>query len=188
MESTVNTMAKHGKRKIHQAIVIRSLPSATITPHAGVGAGMPAPRKLRVDSKMITCPTSKVASTTTVLTKLGNMCRSIIRAFDAPETRARSIKSCCLMARASPRTTRAYLAHSSTAMTMMTVVNPAPMAATSTRASRMEGNASLMSTTALLWNPLCRPCMPPASLVGCPARRQKEWPSMTPVAKPVPRA
>ena len=50
---------------------------------------------------------SRVASTMMVFTRLGNMCRSIMRNCDAPATRERAVKSCVFSASVSPRTSRA---------------------------------------------------------------------------------
>ena len=143
-------MASVGKKNSHQAVTMRARPSATIKPQAGVGFTSPAPRKLNVDSRMMTWPTSRVASTTTVFTTLGNMCRIIMRSGEAPATCARAIKSCCLMASASPRTIRANRAHSNSAITSTTVWKPGPLTATSTNASRIDGKASLMSTMRII--------------------------------------
>ena len=50
-------------------------------------------KKLKVDSRMMTWPTSRVASTIRVLTRFGKICRAIMRKLDAPATLARSMKS-----------------------------------------------------------------------------------------------
>ena len=91
----------------HHASTMSSLPSDTMRPHAGVGLGMPAPRKLSVASSRMTWPISSVPSTITVLTTLGKMCRTMIRKLEAPATRARATKSWALMLKVSPRTMRA---------------------------------------------------------------------------------
>ena len=38
------TMARPGKVQIHQAVVIKACPSATIVPHSAVGGCTPRPR------------------------------------------------------------------------------------------------------------------------------------------------
>ena len=89
-DMTVSIMATPGKVDIHQTPPANlSRPSETIDPQAGVGGGTPAPKKLRVDSKRITIPTWRVATTINVLIVPGNMCMNKIRAVDAPETLAR---------------------------------------------------------------------------------------------------
>ena len=55
-----------------------------------VGGGMPAPRKLRIDSVRTICPTLSVARTMTVLMTPGRMCLMIILKVEAPATRARA--------------------------------------------------------------------------------------------------
>ena len=47
-------MARPGNIDTHQAVTISSRPSAIMRPHAGVGRGSPAPRKLSADSSRIT--------------------------------------------------------------------------------------------------------------------------------------
>ena len=55
---TVSVIANPGKAVDHQIPPASlSRPSVTMEPHAGVGGGTPAPRKLRVDSSKITIPT-----------------------------------------------------------------------------------------------------------------------------------
>ena len=73
---------------IHHATASLSRPSATIEPHAGVGGGTPAPRKLNVDSSRITIPTSKLAKIINVFTTPGNMWTNNIRGVEAPATLA----------------------------------------------------------------------------------------------------
>ncbi len=107
MESTVSRIARPGKKATHQAATTSSRPSATIRPQAGVGRGMPTPRKLRVASSRITWPTSRVASTVMVLTTLGKMWRVRMRKVEAPATLDLATKSRFLRARVSPRTRRA---------------------------------------------------------------------------------
>ncbi|GIT43702.1 MAG: hypothetical protein Ct9H300mP11_16380 [Chloroflexota bacterium] len=60
-----------GKNATHQWETISSLPSATIRPQAGVGFGIPAPKKLKVGSTTMTKPTCSVAKTTRLLNILG---------------------------------------------------------------------------------------------------------------------
>ena len=59
----------------------------------GIGLGMPTPRKLKVDSNMITVPTSNVARTINVFTTFGSMCFIIILVVEHPATLARATKS-----------------------------------------------------------------------------------------------
>ena len=66
-------IANPGNIETHQAVTISSRPSAIMSPHAGVGRGRPAPRKLRADSSRMTYPTWSVARTTRELTTLGKM-------------------------------------------------------------------------------------------------------------------
>jgi hypothetical protein len=47
-------MASPGNIETHQAVTISSRPSAIMSPHAGVGRGSPAPRKLSADSSRMT--------------------------------------------------------------------------------------------------------------------------------------
>ena len=70
MDMTVNMIATPGTKETHHWVMMRSHPSATISPQVGVGLGIPAPKKLRVDSRIITKPTRRVASTTTLSTYL----------------------------------------------------------------------------------------------------------------------
>src|SRR5881628_52178 len=44
-ESTVTRMAMPGRIETHHACSMSPRPSATITPHDGVGGGVPAPRR-----------------------------------------------------------------------------------------------------------------------------------------------
>ena len=69
---------------IHGAMVTKSRPSETIDPHAGLGGGTPAPKKLNIDSERITEPTNKVESTITVLRTPGNKCLANILVGEAP--------------------------------------------------------------------------------------------------------
>src|SRR5207237_8217927 len=52
--STTSRIASPGKNDTHQALVTKSRPSAIIEPHAGVGGGMPAARKERDASTLLT--------------------------------------------------------------------------------------------------------------------------------------
>ena len=72
----------------HQAVLRKSLPSATIDPQAGVGGATPAPRKLRIDSSRITTLTCNVPTTITVLSTPGKRWVNKIRRVEAPATRA----------------------------------------------------------------------------------------------------
>ena len=66
-------MAAPGMSETHHAVRRYPLPAATMDPHAGVGGGTPAPRKLSVASTIMTQPTCKVTRTVQVATKLGKM-------------------------------------------------------------------------------------------------------------------
>ena len=114
-------MATPGQTATHQAVTRSSLPLAIISPQAGLGRGMPAPRKLKVASKRITCPTSRVARTMMVFITLGKICLRMILAFEAPATFARATKSRFFRLRVSPRTSRAYLDQNMETMTIITV-------------------------------------------------------------------
>src|SRR5262249_23943914 len=72
-DNTVNMMATPGNIETHHAVTINSRPSAIMRPHAGMGRGSPAPRKLRVDSRRMTYPTWRVAKTTSEFTTLGKI-------------------------------------------------------------------------------------------------------------------
>src|SRR5262249_4794278 len=86
--NTTSRIARPGKNDTHHAVVMNSRPSATIEPQAGVGGGMPAPRNDSAASTMMTSPTCRVNSTTTVLRMLGNRCTAMMRAGEQPATRA----------------------------------------------------------------------------------------------------
>ena len=143
-------MAIPGNKATHQAATSSSRPSATISPQAGVGLGIPAPRKLRVDSRIITKPTWSVASTTRLLNTLGKMCFSIIRGFDAPDTLARETKSCTRTDKVSPLDWRAYCAHKKIINTAMIDMKLAPNAATNTKAINMTGIDREISTNLII--------------------------------------
>ena len=68
---------------------ILSRPSDTMEPHAGVGGGIPAPRKLRVASSRMTIPTWRVATIISVFMMPGNICMNKILGVDAPATLAK---------------------------------------------------------------------------------------------------
>ena len=87
---TTRKMHTPGKKETHHASLMNALPSLTIAPHAGVGGGMPAPRKLRIASVRINYPTRNVAMTITVLMTPGKICQISIRKVDAPTTFARA--------------------------------------------------------------------------------------------------
>ena len=72
-ESTIRVMTTPGIKETHQAETRIPLPSAHIEPHEGIGGGMPAPKKLRVASRVITVPTLKVAKTIKLFSTLGKM-------------------------------------------------------------------------------------------------------------------
>ena len=108
---TTIRMASPGNSDTHHDEMISSLPSETMRPQAGLGLGIPAPRKLRLASRMMTNPTCRVASTTRLLNTFGKMCLSIIRASDAPATLALATKSWTRTVRDSPRACLAYCAH-----------------------------------------------------------------------------
>src|SRR5712691_13473367 len=62
-------------------------------PHDGVGGDIPTPKKESADSSKISEPTSIAVRTKTSGNALGRMCRTIIRAFDAPDTRPAATNS-----------------------------------------------------------------------------------------------
>jgi hypothetical protein len=110
----------------HHALASLPRPSATIWPQEGVGGGIPAPRKLRDASTMMTNPMCSVSNTMKVLRTFGRICTVMMRRCEQPRTCARAIKSRDLMANTSPRTTRAKRAHKISATAMTTVRKPAP--------------------------------------------------------------
>ncbi|GIT19947.1 MAG: hypothetical protein CM1200mP39_27530 [Dehalococcoidia bacterium] len=56
LKDIVTEYAKPGQNEIHQASSMNCLPSLTLLPHAGIGSGIPAPRKDRADSVSISPP------------------------------------------------------------------------------------------------------------------------------------
>ena len=60
---TTSIIATPGAVVTHQAVETYSLPSANMEPQAGVGGGMPAPRKLNDASTIMTQPTWRVSRT-----------------------------------------------------------------------------------------------------------------------------
>ncbi len=85
---TTRKIHNPGKMETHHASLMNALPSLTIAPQAAVGGGMPAPRKLRIASVRISCPTRNVAMTITVLMQPVRMCQISILNVDAPTTLA----------------------------------------------------------------------------------------------------
>src|SRR6266446_4036646 len=92
-DNTTSMIASPGQTAIHHAWSNTSRPSATRLPQVGAGGGTPAPRKLRADSTTIPQPICSVASTTTLLTRLGEMWTTRIRLVEDPATCARATKS-----------------------------------------------------------------------------------------------
>src|SRR5712691_3557670 len=62
-------------------------------PHDGVGGDIPTPKKESADSSKISEPTSIAVRTKTKGKAFGKICRTIIRAFDAPDTRPAATNS-----------------------------------------------------------------------------------------------
>ena len=89
-DSTVHAMPNPGITAIHQDESIYSLPCDTMLPHAGLGGGIPTPRKLRVDSARIIPPVPSVATTIVVFMMPGIRCFIIMRVGDAPATLAKA--------------------------------------------------------------------------------------------------
>ena len=87
---TVNAVPSPGMTAIHQDESIYSLPCATMLPHAGLGGGIPTPRKLKVDSARIIPPVPNVATTMVVFIIPGIRCFIIMRAGEAPATLAKA--------------------------------------------------------------------------------------------------
>ena len=82
---TRNKIESPGIVEIHQASSKYPRPSETKDPQVGVGAGIPTPRKLRIDSASTRLPAFIVAITKTVLLMLGSICLNINLDCDAPE-------------------------------------------------------------------------------------------------------
>jgi len=68
-----------GQKLNHQAVARYILPSPTIKPQAGVGGGIPTPKKLKDDSSKMTNAVWSVIRTRRLGTTLGKMCRMMIR-------------------------------------------------------------------------------------------------------------
>ena len=96
-----------GRIETHQACSMSPRPSATITPHDGVGGGIPTPRNDNAASSTMTYPTWSVASTRIEGIRFGTMWRSMIVRLEQPAMRASATNSCCLRPSVSPRTRRA---------------------------------------------------------------------------------
>ena len=75
--TTVN-MASPGKVEIHHARPSTSRPTATISPHSGVGGCAPSPRKLRPAPTEMAWPNSSVESTSSGIAMFGSTCRNMI--------------------------------------------------------------------------------------------------------------
>src|SRR5262249_18484683 len=101
--STTTVMARPGKREYHHAEFMYCRPSATIAPQVGVGGGIPAPRKLKIASVMITHPTCRVSITTNVLATLGKMCHAMMQRLEVPIVCEALTKSRSLRLITSPR-------------------------------------------------------------------------------------
>ena len=104
---TTSMIAIPGVVVTHQAVETYSLPSANMEPQAGVGGGMPAPRKLSDASTIITQPTCRVSRTINVGITFGKRWRIMMRQSDAPDTSALAMKSRCIKPKTSPLITRA---------------------------------------------------------------------------------
>ena len=76
---TTSMIATPGAVVTHQAVDTYSLPSASMEPQAGVGGGMPAPKKLSEASTMMTHPTWSVSRTMRAGITFGKRCRNMIR-------------------------------------------------------------------------------------------------------------
>ena len=87
--STVSSNATPGIVLTHQAVRKKFRPSDTMEPHAGVGGGTPAPKKLRMDSRRMTTLTCRVATTITVLSTPGSRWAARMRMVEQPDMRAR---------------------------------------------------------------------------------------------------
>jgi hypothetical protein len=83
------------------------LPSASISPHAGLGGGTPTPRKDRAASVTMTTPSMRVPRTMAEFSTLGRMWRRMIVFFEQPATMARRTKSRSRRESTSLRMTRA---------------------------------------------------------------------------------
>ena len=83
------------------------LPSASISPQAGLGGGTPTPRKDSAASVTITTPSMRVPSTIAELMTLGRMWRRMMVHLEHPATMARRTNSRSLSESTSPRMTRA---------------------------------------------------------------------------------
>ena len=150
MESTTSTSATPGKNDSHHAVVMCARPSAIMAPQEGVGGGIPAPRKLREASTMITQPTWSVASTTSGLTMLGKMWRWRMRNDEQPATRARATNSRSFQVRTSPRTSRANLAHITRPRTRIRFRKLGPNTTAKSSAMSMMGSDSMASVVRMI--------------------------------------
>ena len=104
--TTVN-MASPGNVEIHHAGPSTSRPTATISPHSGVGGCAPSPRKLRPAPTEMACPNSSVDSTSSGTAVFGSTCRSMIRTSGTPISRAASMYACSRTVSTVERTKRA---------------------------------------------------------------------------------
>src|SRR5690606_223130 len=90
---TTTIIAKPGQRMRFGARRMKSLPSAIIAPHSGVGGCTPSPRKPRAALARMASGMPKVAVTTTGVRTLGSTWRNITRQRLIPDARAASTYS-----------------------------------------------------------------------------------------------
>ena len=152
MESTTSMMVSPGKNDTHQpeVVAIRSRPSATIRPQAGLGLGMPAPRKLKVDFDDYDEPDLEGGQHHQAVEHVRE---------DMPEHDSSVGRSCDLGPRYEIRRANrqgdaaghaGIVRHRSSTSTAMTVAKLAPRAATSARATRMMGMERDTSTALII--------------------------------------
>ena len=107
MHSTMMMMKTPGHENSHGRVVNAPWYWLISEPSEMSGGRMPKPRKLSAASVRMPAPSSSVMLTTITPTVFGRMCLKMIRADDAPATRAASTNSRSRRARNSPRTSRA---------------------------------------------------------------------------------
>ena len=132
-------------------------------PHDGVGAGMPAPRKLSVASDRMRLPTLSEAITVTVPIVPGSMCLMMMRWVDAPEILASATKSLSLSTSTSALTLRTNELHASSTMSIITMVKLAPITIATTNARSRNGNPSHISTIRVIVSSMIPPAYPAIS-------------------------
>src|SRR6266545_6692257 len=103
---TVIAIARPGNNPIQIATRMNWRPSASITPHSGVGDCGPRPRKLSAAPVKIAPPMPMDDMTMIGATTFGKMCPNIIRRPLIPSTRAASIYICSRVSSTEPRTIR----------------------------------------------------------------------------------